>query len=71
MSMAMESARPARVLAWTLATAAGGGAAWVSYGFGVQLGGVLMGVVAAVNGAAMGALLASAALDRLQRCRPA
>jgi hypothetical protein len=69
MSIAMDSVGPARVLAWTLATAAGGAAAWVSYGFGVQLGGVLMGVVAAVNGAAMGALLASAVLDRLQRLR--
>jgi hypothetical protein len=69
MSLDIGWARPARVLAWTFATAAGGAAAWVSYGFGVQLGGVPMGVVAAVNGAAMGALLASAVLDRLQRLR--
>ena len=67
MNMAMGFAGPARVLAWTLATAAGGAAAWLSYGFGVQLGGVPMGVVAAVNGAAMGSLLTSAVLDRLQR----
>jgi len=69
MNIAMGSVGPARALAWTLATAAGGAAAWISYGFGVQLGGVLMGVVAAVNGAAIGALLASALLDRLQRVR--
>ncbi len=51
----------------TAATAVTGAAAlagaWFSYDFGVQLGGVLMGVVAAANGAAMGLLLTSAVLD--------
>ena len=60
-----------RALAWVFSIAAGAAAAWASYGFGVQLGGAWMGVVAAVNGAAMGALLASALVDRLQRCAAA
>ena len=67
MNVSMGSAGPVRVLAWTLATAAGGAAAWLSYGFGAQLGGGPLGVGAAVNGAAMGSLLTSAVLDRLQR----
>lgn len=60
-----------RALAWAFSIAAGAAAAWVSYGFGVQLGGAWMGVVAAVNGAAMGSLLASALVDCLQRCAAA
>lgn len=39
--------------------------AWTSYGFGQQLGGPFIGVVAAVNGAAMCSLLISGLLDRL------
>jgi hypothetical protein len=56
---------PARAIAWALAGAAGLAGAWASYDFGVLLGGPLMGVVAAINGAAMCSLLASALLDRL------
>ena len=40
-------------------------AAWSCYGFGAQLGGPLLGAVAALNGAAMGALMASALTARL------
>ena len=39
--------------------------AWYSYGFGQQLGGPFIGVVAAVNGAAMSSLLISGLLDWL------
>jgi hypothetical protein len=56
---------PARVLEWIASGAAGLAGAWFSYDFGVQLGGVLMGVVVAGNGAAMCALMTSALLDRL------
>jgi drug/metabolite transporter (DMT)-like permease len=62
--------RAARVAAWVVASAAGVAGAWFSYDFGAQLGGVLMGLVAAANGAAMSALLASAVLDRLGRRGP-
>lgn len=67
MSTSVRDRGPLRALAWAFSTAAGAVAAWVSYGFGVQLGGAWMGVVAAINGAAMGSLLASALVDRLQR----
>jgi hypothetical protein len=39
--------------------------AWYSFLFGQQLGGPFMGVVAAVNAAAMSSLLISGLLDRL------
>jgi hypothetical protein len=39
--------------------------AWYSYLFGQQLGGPFIGVVAAVNAAAMSSLLISGLLDRL------
>jgi hypothetical protein len=39
--------------------------AWHSYLFGQQLGGPFIGVVAAVNGAAMSSLLISGLVDRL------
>jgi NhaP-type Na+/H+ or K+/H+ antiporter len=39
--------------------------AWQSYLFGEQLGGPFIGVVAAVNGAAMCSLLISGLVDRL------
>jgi hypothetical protein len=39
--------------------------AWYSFLFGQQLGGAFIGVVAAVNGAAMSSLLISGLLDRL------
>jgi hypothetical protein len=67
MSITIRTAAPLRALAWAFSIAAGAVAAWLSYGFGMQLGGAWMGVVAAINGAAMGALLASALVDRLQR----
>jgi hypothetical protein len=39
--------------------------AWCSFSFGQQLGGPFIGVVAAVNGAAMSSLLISGLLDWL------
>ena len=39
--------------------------AWHSFLFGLQLGGPFMGVVAAVNAAAMSSLLISGLVDRL------
>ncbi len=41
------------------------------YDFGLQLGGALVGVVMAVNGAVFCAILAGAAIDRLARWRRA
>lgn len=49
-------------LASLLAAAAG---AIYSYGFGALIGGPLVGVVLALNGAACGAVLAGALVDRL------
>jgi hypothetical protein len=43
--------------------------AWYSYGFGELLGGPFIGVVAAVNAAAMSSLLISALIDRLTSTR--
>ncbi len=42
---------------------------WYSYGFGEQLGGPFIGVVAAVNAAAMSSLLISGLVDRLTSTR--
>jgi hypothetical protein len=55
-----------RATEWAVAGAAGLAGAWASYDFGVQLGGPLMGVVAALNGAAMCSLLVGALSDRLR-----
>jgi hypothetical protein len=65
MTTAPSPIGPLRAVEWALAGAAGLAGAWYSFDFGAQLGGVLMGVVAAGNGAVISALLASAALDRL------
>jgi hypothetical protein len=65
MTIAIASTGFARVAGWMFAAAAGAAGAWYSFGFGVQIGGVAMGFVAAANGAAMASLLASAVLDRL------
>jgi membrane associated rhomboid family serine protease len=42
--------------------------AW-SYGFGDQIGGPLIGVVAGLNGAVFGTLLTGAVIDRIQAWR--
>ncbi len=42
-------------------------AAWYCYGFGTQLGGVLLGVVAAANGVVLGSLLAGTLADSVVR----
>jgi hypothetical protein len=70
MMTALGPIGPARVAAWAITCVAGVAGAWFCYDFGAQLGGVLMGVVAAANGAAISSLLASAALDRLGRRTP-
>lgn len=62
--------RPARkrwpiVLYGIVGLACGG---W-SYGFGDQIGGPLIGIVAGLNGAAFGALLTGAIIERLQAWR--
>jgi hypothetical protein len=67
MSITLGPIGPVRAAGWLVAGAAGLAGAWISYDFGLLLGGPLMGVVAAINGAAMGALLTSALLDRLGR----
>jgi hypothetical protein len=59
----------ARAVEWVIGGAAALAGAWFSYDFGVLLGGPLMGVVVAINGAAMCSLLASALLDRLAAAR--
>jgi hypothetical protein len=41
--------------------------AWASWGFGLRIGGVLMAVVAALNGALICALLVNALFSRLWR----
>jgi len=58
-----------RALEWAAVGVAGLAGAWASYDFGMQLGGPLMGVVAALNGAAICSLLVGALFDRL-RPRP-
>ncbi len=45
------------------------GAAWLSFGFGVHLGGALMGTVAAANGALFSAVLIGALVDRVWPAR--
>ncbi len=70
MSIARYSLDPARAITWAIAGAAGAAGGWFSFGFGTQLGGLLMGVIAAINGAAISALLASAALEFLGRRKP-
>lgn len=53
------------VIGWVVCSAVALVAAWTSYDFGAHVGGALLGVVAAINGAAMGALLASAVTARV------
>lgn len=55
-------------LTWLVRGCAGAGAliaAWVCYGFGVQVSGVLLGMVAAINGAILGALIAGTLADQV------
>ena len=52
----------ARWAAWAVSAGAAGAGAWLGYGFGQQLGGLWLGVLAAFNGAAISSLLASAAV---------
>lgn len=61
---------PARVASWAVMGAAAMAGAWFSYDFGAQLGGVLLGVVAAFNGAVLCAMLASSILARWSGRRP-
>jgi hypothetical protein len=42
-------------------------AAWYSFDFGVRVGGVVVGVLAAVNGAVMCSLLVSGLMERIAR----
>jgi hypothetical protein len=67
MKPAVSIIGPARVATWAMTTTAGIVGAWSSYGFGASVGGVLMGIVAAANGAAICVLMTSAVLDRLAR----
>jgi ammonia channel protein AmtB len=59
----------AQALAWALTTLAAAAGAYLSFGFGMRIGGALMGVVAALNGALMGLLMAAAACDLAARWR--
>jgi hypothetical protein len=58
-----------QAIGWTLSSLAAAGGAWFSFRFGQQIGSPLVGVLAAVNGAVMCALMTSALLDRLSRLR--
>lgn len=60
-----------RLLAWTLTTLAAAAGAWLSFDFGVRIGGALMGLVAAFNGALICLLLAGTAWDQVARWREA
>lgn len=55
-------------LKWLVRGCAGCGAlvaGWACYGFGTQVSGVLLGVVAAINGALFGALIAGTLADQM------
>jgi hypothetical protein len=56
-------------LGWAAAATAGAVGAWVSFGFGVRIGGLPMGVVAAANGGVMAALLFTSAADAANAVR--
>lgn len=58
-----------QALSWALTAGAAAAGAYLSYGFGLRIGGPLMGVVAACNGALMGLLMAGAACDLAARWR--
>ncbi len=57
----------ARWCAWAVCAAALVAGGWLGYGFGGSLGGPLMGMLAAINAAAISTLLASAAVGRWGR----
>jgi hypothetical protein len=60
----VQANKPAtRAGAWLLSLTALCAGAWLGYDFGEQLGGFWFGLLAAVNGAAISTLLASAAVD--------
>lgn len=70
MTAANPKSGPGQFIAWTLMAVAGAAGAWFSYGFGAQIGGVLIGVILALNGAAISALLTSSILARWTRRPP-
>jgi hypothetical protein len=73
-TMSASNARPSIGLAqgarWAVTAAAAVAGAWFSYGFGAQLGGVLFGFIAALNGAVICSLLISSVLARFTRRAP-
>ncbi len=69
-AVAAVPARRDPVLKWVVRTVGAAGAvvgAWACYGFGIQVSGILLGVVAAINGAIFGALMAGTVADSLVR----
>jgi hypothetical protein len=72
--MSASNVRPsigiARLATWAVTSAAAVAGAWFSYGFGAQLGGVLFGFIAALNGAVICSLLVSSILDRFAKRAP-
>lgn len=67
MSDLRPSMNPARAASWAISGCAALAGGWFSYGFGSQIGGVLLGVVAALNGAVLCSMLASSILARVMR----
>lgn len=63
--MTTQKRTPRRLALLGASLLAGAACGVWAYGFGAQLGGMLFGWVTGLNGAVIGALLASAALDRL------
>ncbi len=65
----MRSAGPLQWAAWGTTLTAGVVGLLYGYAFGVRLSGTLLGVVLAVNGAALCSMVADALLERVARLR--
>lgn len=61
--------RPGQLLVWTLMALTAAAGAWLSFDFGARIGGALMGLVAAFNGALMCLLLTGTVVDAVARVR--
>ena len=68
-SRRVREAGPLQWAAWVATLAAGVVGLLYGYAFGVRLSGTLLGVVLAVNGAALCTLVADALLERVARPR--
>lgn len=68
-SLRVRQAGPLQWAAWTATLVAGAVGLWYGYGFGVRLSGTLLGLVLAVNCAALCSLVADALLERVAGLR--